>query len=331
MNKLAIILLNWNGHEDTVECIESIRENEEQIFTIFLLDNGSKPESVNYIEEWLRKKYKYNFKLFNFDSFNSQNEFFGTDLYLIKGNENLGFAKGNNVIWEKIKDMYDYVLLLNNDTVIEDKSISRMVSYMNNNPDVGVASCDIRLYSNRDKLWNAGGYFTWYGDRKYYSQRVIDEYKGRDVKSIHTPFVTGCAMMVRQSVSKSIGIFTEKFFFGEEDFNYCKRLLNAGIRVESVLDATIYHKVGTSIKKNQKSINSYILHFSNRIINQREFMTFLKWSFWKEFYMMAIFIKVWRMNKNIKDAFKVIKNINYYTKNYNGIDYKTFLEINSIK
>ena len=101
--------------------------------------------------------------------------------------------------------------------------------------------------------------------------------------------------------------------------------------MESFLDATIYHKVGTSIKKNQKSINSYILHFSNRIINQREFMTFLKWSFWKEFYMMAIFIKVWRMNKNIKDAFKVIKNINYYTKNYNGIDYKTFLKINSIK
>ena len=82
MNKLAIILLNWNGHEDTVECIESIRENEEQLFTIFLLDNGSKPESVDYIEEWLRKKYKYNFKLFNFDSFNSQNKFFGTDLYL---------------------------------------------------------------------------------------------------------------------------------------------------------------------------------------------------------------------------------------------------------
>ena len=51
MNKLAIILLNWNGHEDTVECIESIRENEEQLFTIFLLDNGSKPESVDYIEE----------------------------------------------------------------------------------------------------------------------------------------------------------------------------------------------------------------------------------------------------------------------------------------
>ncbi len=331
MNKLAIILLNWNGHEDTVECIESIRENEEQLFTIFLLDNGSKPESVDYIEEWLRKKYKYNFKLFNFDSFNSQNKFFGTDLYLIKGNENLGFAKGNNVIWEKIKDMYDYVLLLNNDTVIEDKSISRMVSYMNNNPEVGVASCDIRLYSNRDKLWNAGGYFTWYGDRKYYSQSVIDEYKSRGVKSIHTPFVTGCAMMVRQSVSKSIGIFTEKFFFGEEDFKYCKRLSNAGIRVESFLDATIYHKVGTSIKKNQKSINNYILHFSNRIINQREFMPKIKWFIWKQLYMMAIFIKVWRMNNNIKDAFKVIKNINYYTKNYNGIDYKTFLKINSIK
>ena len=57
----------------------------------------------------------------------------------------------------------------------------------------------------------------------------------------------------------------------------------------------------------------------------------IKWFIWKQLYMMAIFIKVWRMNNNIKDAFKVIKNINYYTKNYNGIDYKTFLKINSIK
>jgi GT2 family glycosyltransferase len=330
MNKLAIILLNWNGHKDTIECIQSIRENENLLYTVFLLDNGSKTESVAYIEKWIRKEYNFDYNILNLESFNDQIDYSNSTLYFIKSSNNLGFAKGNNVIWEKIKNMYEYVMLLNNDTVIEDKAISKMVSYMDKNQNVGVVSCDIRLYKDKEKLWNAGGYFTWYGDRKYYKQRIIDRYKDQDVESIKTPFVTGCAMMVKHTISISIGLFTEKFFFGEEDFNYCKRLKKENISVMSYLNSTIYHKVGTSIRKNQKNINSYILHFSNRIINQKEFYSKVKWFIWKNLYMIAIFLKVWRTSESISNAFKVIKYIKYYTKNYNSIDYKTFSEINSI-
>lgn len=331
MNELAIILLNWNGHEDTVECIESIRNMEDQLYTIFVLDNGSKIESVEAIEEWLIQNSEHTYKILDSNSFNEKNEFNNSSLFFVRGKNNLGFAKGNNLIWKKIKNSYNYVLLLNNDTVIEDKAISKMVTYMNSNENIGVLSCDIRRYSDRKKLWNAGGYFTWYGDRKYYKQSVVDEYKSKGVESIYTPFVTGCGMMVRKSVSETIGVFTEKFFFGEEDFNYCKRLLNKGIRVESYLESTIYHKVGTSIKKNQKAINSYILHFSNRIINQKDFMTKIKWDLWKKMYILAIFMKVCIISKNFETAIKVSKNIRYYTSKYNEISYDTFKEINSIK
>ncbi len=173
-------------------------------------------------------------------------------------------------------------------------------------------------------------WYTWYGDRKYFKQSIIDKYKSQGVKSISTPFITGCALMVKKSVSNNIGLFTEKFFFGEEDFNYCKRLLKAGVRVESVLESTIYHKVGTSIKKNQKSINSYILHFSNRIINQKEFYNPLKWKLWREIYIVAIFLKVFSITKSKKLAIKVIQNIRHYTSKYDEISYETFLEINKI-
>ncbi|MGS0972995.1 MAG: glycosyltransferase [Candidatus Izemoplasmataceae bacterium] len=330
MNNLGIVILNWNGQRDTIECIKSIRENEEILYPIFLLDNGSKSDSVKYIEDWLKNDYKSSFEILDLDQFNFLNNYSQANLFLIKSKVNLGFAKGNNVVWKKIKDTFNYVFLLNNDTVIEKNSISRMINYMNSHSDVGVVSCDIRLYSYKEKLWHAGGYFTWYGNKRYFKQSVIDNHKRQGVKAISTPFVTGCAMMVRKSVSNRIGLFTENFFHGEEDFNYCKRLSIADIKVDSVLESTIYHKVGTSIKKTQKLYNSYILHYSNRIIDQKNFIHLSMWKLWRKIYIFIIILKIYKNIKDIGITIKVIRNIRYYTKKYEEINYETFLEIGNI-
>lgn len=331
MNELAIIILNWNGHTDTIECIKSIVDYEDNNYPIYLLDNGSRIESVVSLENWITNSYSYNYRIIDSDDFVVSSQFMNSGLIFIKGKENLGFAKGNNIVWNKIKNDYNYVLLLNNDTIVDSEAITNMIDYMNQNKEVGAASCYINFYSDKAKLWNAGGYFTWYGDRKYYSQKIIDTHKCNGIKSISTPFITGCAMLVRKEVSNDVGIFTEDFFFGEEDFNYCKRLKIQGIKVETILDSVIYHKVGTSIKKHQKSINSFILHFSNRIINQKKFLSGNKWILWRELYILAISYKVMRTAKNINDVTKTVKNIRYYTSKYNEINFETFKEINSIK
>ncbi|MEH7115526.1 glycosyltransferase family 2 protein, partial [Neobacillus niacini] len=251
-------------------------------------------------------------------------------LYLIKGKENLGFAKGNNLVLNKIKNLYSYSLLLNNDTVITKNSISNMIDYLDNNPKSGVISCDIRYYSEPSKLWNAGGYFTWYGDRKYFKQSKIDTYKKNGVQAINTPFITGCALMARKEILLKYGILTEDFFFGEEDFNYCKRLVENNVKVESILSSTIYHKVGTSIKKSQKNINSFVLHFSNRIIDLKKFYKPIYWKVWRLLYLSAIFIKVFTITKNLNDTVKVCQYIFEYSTKYNEISYETFLEINNL-
>lgn len=330
MSKLGIIILNWNGHEDTVECIASICDNEKEHYTIFLLDNGSNEDSVKYIEVWLKNNYNLSYKIIDEDEFLNCTVLSSYTLYFIKGRQNLGFARGNNLVWNKINNMFDYTLLLNNDTVITKNAITKMLNYMERNPNTGVVSCDIRLYNQPEKLWNAGGYFTWYGDRKYFKQKKIDNYKKNNVEAIRAPFVTGCVLMVRKEIVNTYGVFTEKFFFGEEDFNYCKRLLKNDILVEVVLSSTIYHKVGTSIKKGQKKMNNFILHFSNRIINLKEFYHPLRWRLWRNLYIIAIFVKLLHMKKNVIKVFKVIRHIRYYTSNYNKISYETFKEINSL-
>lgn len=330
MGELAIVILNWNGHKDTIECIDSIRYNENRNYPIFVLDNGSKEESIKYIENWINESYNLSYEVISESVFLNKVQFNECSLYFIKGKNNLGFAKGNNLVWNKIKFFFNYILLLNNDTIIEKDSITKMLEYMNKNKNTGVVSCKINFYNNKDKLWNAGGYFTWYGDRRYYSQSVIDKFKQKSVKAISTPFVTGCVLMVRHSVSMRVGVFSEKFFFGEEDFNYCKRLQANNIKVESLLTSTIYHKVGSSIKKKQKKINSFVLHFSNRIINMKEFYKPVRWKVWVQFYLLLVFVKIWQISKRLSIAIKAIKYIKYYITNFDEITYQTFEEINTI-
>lgn len=330
MNKLGIIILNWNGEDDTIECITSIRNNEDEVYPIFLLDNASQQSSITKIEKWLESDYGLSYVIMNEEEFEQCNEYVAYTLYFIKSKKNMGFAKGNNFIWDRIKNNFEYVFLLNNDTVIEKQSIANMLIYMDENPNTGVISCDIRLYNHPDKLWNAGGFFTWYGDRKYYSQKKIDMYKARGIKSIKTPFITGCALLCRREIANKYGTFTEKFFFGEEDFNYCKRLQQHKVKVESVLHSTIYHKVSTSIKKTQSNINKIILHFSNRIIDMKIFYKPLKWKLWRIAYLIAIFFKVYLMTYEIKQAMKVVKYVYHYTSNFEEITYETYIEISNL-
>lgn len=332
MHKLAVILINWNGYEDTIECLESIQSTTStRDISIFIIDNASSDESVRRIGYWLGEHdlWKSSF-VQNLQEFENFTSFLSRSVYFITSKENLGFARGNNVIWSQVYNKFDFVLILNNDTVVENGAIEKMMDAMNSNPDIAVASCNIRHYGDRTKMWNAGGHFTWYGDRKYYSQRRIDTLsKGLDV--IDTEFVTGCAMMVRRSTVDSIGFYTEKFFFGEEDFNYCQRLKKAGLRCVTVISAVIYHKVSGSVNKKQMPFNKFILHFTNRIINQKDVMSKIRWELWRPLYCAAIFVKALRLFRSIPQALKIVRRIISYTSHFDSVPYGLFIEISNLK
>ncbi|SUY45820.1 glycosyltransferase [Clostridium putrefaciens] len=331
MNKLAIVILNWNGYEDTIECLESIVKNETDKFTVFLLDNGSSDGSLIYIEEWIKSNYKLKNIIVDDKEFNVMKSYNDFNLIFIRGEKNLGFAGGNNLVLNKVKYNYEYSLLLNNDTVITEDSISNMVRYLDDNKNTGALSCNIRLYRDKQMLWNAGGRFTLYGDRRYYTQNKIDRLIKQGKESLVTPFITGCVLMIRKEILLKHGVLSEKFFFGEEDFNYCKRLKNNNVLVESILTSIIYHKVGSSINKtgitNRSRCNSYVVHFSNRIINQKEFYNYGYWLVWRVFYMIAISIKIFKLTRSVSDAIDSIKRINHYSWNEDGIDYELFRKI----
>lgn len=335
LDDVGIVIINWNGAEDTIECLKSIKIKESCSYKIFLLDNGSKKESVNEIEKWIMNCEAYQSLILTKEEFELRADFSKYDLIFVKHPQNLGFSMGNNFILKKIYLHFRQCLLLNNDTVVTKNAITNMVNYLTNHNDVGVVSCNIRHYGDHLKLWNAGGKFTWYGDRKYISQKRIDVAIAEGDFVIETPFVTGCVMLIKQAIFNEVGFLTEKFFFGEEDFNYCKLLKEQGVKIVTLLDSTVYHKISSSIGKatagKEMTMRKNILHFTNRVINQKEFYSKSYWFIWKYLYIQMVMLKFFKQTKDYQLTKFVGKNIKSYSLLHNGVNYELFKEINNLK
>jgi GT2 family glycosyltransferase len=302
-----IVILNWNGWYDTLECLSSIRDLTYQNYRVVVLDNGSEDDSCQRIRDWAKGesvsgKVTENkvisdtvVTIVEYDKTIAEaggnphderliRELSKTEsLVLIKNGENLGFAAGNNVgIRYALASAADYVWLLNNDTTVEPNSLSKLVNFLENNSDYQGATGQIRFYHNRSMVWNCGGSLSIYGTRKY-------DYAGADISKTpqsgakQVTFITGCAFLLRASLLRKSGLLSEKFFFGEEDIEYCYRLKNRGEKIACVYDSIIYHKVSSSTRgvDVRVRIGKVYIHYLNRFIHMRGQFPYLIWLIWR--------------------------------------------------
>jgi GT2 family glycosyltransferase len=274
-NLLDIHILNWNNFVDTKECLNSIlKYDNNPSFRLFVIDNNSELESFNEFVIWADEVFK-NVRVIKQDDIkaNIVNKSLppGIDsLYIIRNHDNLGFANGNNVGLSISKNLgTESVLLLNNDTLITKNAITTLYEYLISS-DVSVVTPQIRFAANREVIWNCGGKFAWHGNRKYF-------YNDSHISSLPSPtaldvqFVTGCCLMYD---FKNIGFLSEKFFFGEEDFEFSLRCQNEGYKIKCILSSVIYHKVSASRKlAENREEGSYYLHQLQRVINVKNFFS----------------------------------------------------------
>lgn len=322
MNDLAIIILNWNGTEDTIECLESLNTSAE--YDVYVLDNGSEEPQKNALIDYCRSsKWADIFCVKeDADSMHACEK----RLVVYTSNENLGFAKGNNYLAQRLAPFYKEILLLNNDTVVPDNTIMSMHEKLKMSGCVAV-TCDIRYFYDPECLWNAGGKFTFYGDRKYYSQKSIDRLEEKGKKFIYADFITGCALMIDSNYIIQHGLFTDKFFHGEEDFNFCLLAKKRGEKLGVDLESRLYHKVGKSIgaaDSSEKTIKATIVHYSNRIIDYKEFYSAPKWLLWREFYLGLASIKRISSGMSPTAVSGMIKKIRKITTEYDSVDKQLF-------
>lgn len=221
---VAIIIVNFNGFEDTIECVKSILKSDYKDYRIVLVDNGSADADTI-----------------------KANEFLNNNCHVILSPTNTGFSGGNNLGIKYAKENMkpDYFLLLNNDTIIEAQTLSNLLETTQNMENCGAATGRILYYSAKNVLWSAGGKFdfkTGIADQPALGKANSAVYSG-----VHeTTFCTGCVMMIPYEVIEKVGYLDESYFLYAEDTDYCCRLMNMGYKLYYCGDAIIYHKVSAS-------------------------------------------------------------------------------------
>jgi GT2 family glycosyltransferase len=308
---ISIVILNWNGHDDTIACLKSLAESSYDNFEVILVDNASVNNSVDLIKDWINKNHQAGIgKKFEIaDSLIYTEPFYESiNITIIENSENVGFAKANNIgIAQAIKHHADYVLLLNNDTVADRDSLQELIEFFTAHTEYSVATPQIRYFDKPEMIWNCGGKLTSLGSRKYFfDDRHFSELPETDYLKI--TFITGCALIAKTEVFKNFGPLTEDFFFGEEDYEFSIRMKKNKIKIACVLNSVIYHKVNSSISKASAiTIGKIYIHYLNRFINLRNYMSPLKWQMWRHVYLIYIFVL---LKFRHKIDFKVIQNFN---------------------
>ena len=242
------MIVNYNGYQDTVDCLESLRKITTPNFFVVVVDNGSTDDSSKKLRDYVLPNREL----------------------LICLEENLGFSGGNNVgIRYAIRKGAEFVCLLNNDTVVEPNFLDKMISVSSFD---SVIYGKIKFFKDPDKIWFAGGrYNRWTGKTVHFRYNEIDSRQGHQkTDDEDCNFVTGCLLLIPTSVIEKVGLLSEHYFLYYEDTEYSLRLSEYEIQMKYAPEAVIYHKVSASTQKAPDRTLYYSVRNSLLLISEHE-------------------------------------------------------------
>lgn len=231
---VAISIINWKGLEDTQACCESLARLTYRNARVFVSDNASGDGSA----ETLRA---------NFPQFTH-----------VANSDNLGFSGGNNAIIRRAcAEGFQYVLLLNNDTVVDPDFLTAMVQTAEADAGIGMIGAKIYYSSDPKVIWYAGGAvdFAKVFSFSQVGQSEIDH--GQHDLPGETEWVTGCCLMVRTALVKEVGLLDESFGYYYEDVDWCLRARQKGWRIWYEPRAKLWHKIGRSVARANLPLTYY--------------------------------------------------------------------------
>ena len=252
----VIILINWNGADDTMACLRSLGQAEGD-FRIVVGDNGSTDDSVAEITRFLTS-----------DEWSALSSH---PAELLPLGKNWGFAVGNNKVIAYARRYYpDHYLLLNNDTEVDPDFMVKLQQYVGSHPDVKVVGPLICYWAEKDRIWSCGGRLTFGSRKAFYRGQSVHDLP--DTTPLPVTFISGCALLADASLVDADGrLLTERFFFGEEDYEFAHRMRKAGERMAIVRESVIYHKVASSARNfSQKgTLGRDYMYYLGRLIVAR--------------------------------------------------------------
>ncbi|MDD5111136.1 MAG: glycosyltransferase family 2 protein [Candidatus Altiarchaeota archaeon] len=216
--KVSVMVLNWNGKGDTLECLSSLARLDYPDYEVVVVDNGSTDGSQQEIKKGFPK------------------------VRLIENKENLGFAEGCNVGIRSTEGKY--VLLLNNDMTFDPRMLMELVLVSESDDKIALSAPKLYVYGTKDVISHAGGMLRTYGTlTRGYGEKDIGQYDRKtDIDFL------GVGLM-RRSIFDEIGGFDKEFFIYMEDVDWCLRAKEAGYRIVFAPKAVCWHKEAAATKR----------------------------------------------------------------------------------
>ena len=292
MSSVCIVLVNYNGYNDTIECLESVLKSEHKNFQVVVVDNSDFDHPLNQLKIWSDGhpiSIQTQFAHFVFPperkplscKILSENELAGLEhrasekILFVKAKKNLGFAAGNNVAiryFTKTKQ-FDFIWLLNNDTVIRKDTLSCFVDCASRQESsIGIIGGKLLQYYRPERLQAVGGqYFKWFGKMRELGSGAQD--KGQwDKQNFPLDYVIGASMFVRKEFIQSVGPMEEDYFLYFEELDWALRGKRKAWELAFCSGAVVYHKLGASTgSRNTVSEISDFYFVRNRILIARKF------------------------------------------------------------
>lgn len=234
--EICIIILNWNGFENTKACLNSLLKVKGVNYKVIVIDNGS-----------LNNEYEKLHKLF------------GKKVDVVKSEQNLGFTGGVNLGLKIANEKYkpNYFLLLNNDTEVDKNFLLELYNSAQADKNIGIISPIIYDIDDRSKVLYSGGKLNWLLARPTHEHINIKQKR-------EAGFVTGCCILISKKLFKTNGYLDNRFFAYFEDTAYCLLAQRNGFKCVVEPKAIIYHNESSSLGK--KSPTFTYLFSRNRIL-----------------------------------------------------------------
>lgn len=261
--KLIIIILQYNNSQDTIGCLESVKELNYPAFEVIVVDNNSEPKHFNNVRLFIE----------------SQPKTLRVTFHALRSN--LGYAGGNNVgIRQALENGADYVLILNPDTKVEPELLTKLAEAGEKDKRIGLVAPII----DEGKQKAYGGRIKWLKSELAHltsPQDVID-------------YLPGACLFIKCSVIERIGLLNENYFLYFEDADFCVRARQAGFTLKLVPEVLAHHRVSTATKQlGAPFLLRY--HFRNALyFNWRHAPVGYKilLPFWSFFIMMKQLVKI---------------------------------------
>jgi len=277
--KVAVIILNWNGWADTLDCLISLESSVRQgLARIIVVDNASTDGSTIRIRRWLQSESRESLEIAELELTEAARGPSTAPPYvLVHARRNGGYAAGNNIGIQLALGLPDteYVFVLNNDATVEPECIARLIAWAERDPARAIVGSTLIEDHGQRRIAGGNNYNVLLTTTK--PAIVFD-----GSRESHMDYVAGAAQFIRAAVLRQVGLLSEEYFLYFEELDLTRRVTRAGFTITWCPESIVYHHVGrtTGSRSRANSHKSLLAEYHSNLsclIFMRKFHPRLLW------------------------------------------------------